>query len=73
LAGLFRREVVSLGSVEHPRAEFEAGFTDLQPASAGSARACLLSDGRVTVRPPAGGRRLGGGARGRRERVRGVR
>lgn len=31
LAGLFRREVVSLGSVEHPRAEFEAGFTDLHP------------------------------------------
>ncbi|WP_371503372.1 FAD-dependent oxidoreductase [Kitasatospora sp. NBC_00374] len=28
LAGLFRREVVSLGSVEHPRAEFEAGFAD---------------------------------------------
>ncbi len=26
LAGLFNREVVSLGSVEHPRSEFEAGF-----------------------------------------------
>ncbi|MER8183545.1 FAD-dependent oxidoreductase [Kitasatospora sp. NPDC094015] len=28
LAAMFRREVVSLGSVEHPRAEFEAGFTE---------------------------------------------
>ena len=26
LAGLFTREVVSLGTVEHPRSEFEAGF-----------------------------------------------
>jgi NADH dehydrogenase len=28
LAGLFTREVVSLGTVEHPRSEFEAGFAD---------------------------------------------
>ncbi|MGK4582392.1 NAD(P)/FAD-dependent oxidoreductase [Kitasatospora sp. HPMI-4] len=28
LGGLFNREVVSLGSVEHPRAEFEAGFRE---------------------------------------------
>ncbi|WP_371480115.1 NAD(P)/FAD-dependent oxidoreductase [Kitasatospora sp. NBC_00315] len=28
LAGLFTREVVSLGTVEHPRSEFEAGFPD---------------------------------------------
>ncbi|WP_441250854.1 NAD(P)/FAD-dependent oxidoreductase [Kitasatospora sp. McL0602] len=26
LAGIFNREVVSLGTVEHPRSEFEAGF-----------------------------------------------
>ncbi|AUG79041.1 NADH dehydrogenase [Kitasatospora sp. MMS16-BH015] len=26
LGGLFKREVVSLGAVEHPRSEFEAGF-----------------------------------------------
>jgi len=29
LGGLFSREVVSLGSVEHPRSEFEAGFPKL--------------------------------------------
>ncbi|MGE7435942.1 NAD(P)/FAD-dependent oxidoreductase [Kitasatospora sp. NPDC001175] len=28
LGGLFNREVVSLGSIEHPRAEFEAGFRE---------------------------------------------
>ncbi|MFG2819300.1 NAD(P)/FAD-dependent oxidoreductase [Kitasatospora sp. NPDC048365] len=28
LGGLFSREVVTLGAVEHPRAEFEAGFTE---------------------------------------------
>ncbi|MFF2039344.1 NAD(P)/FAD-dependent oxidoreductase [Kitasatospora sp. NPDC058170] len=31
LGGLFSREVVSLGTLEHPRSEFEAGFADDRP------------------------------------------
>jgi len=31
LGGLFSREVVSLGTVEHPRAEFESGFAPRPP------------------------------------------
>jgi len=33
LAGLFKREIVSLGSLEHPRAEFEAAAGDHGPRS----------------------------------------
>ncbi|MFD0264725.1 NAD(P)/FAD-dependent oxidoreductase [Kitasatospora indigofera] len=35
LAGVFSREVVSLGTVEHPRSEFEAGFVEGGPAGRG--------------------------------------
>ncbi len=35
LAGLFTREVVSLGTLEHPRSEFEAGFAEGGPAGHG--------------------------------------
>ncbi|WP_410088519.1 NAD(P)/FAD-dependent oxidoreductase [Streptomyces sp. t39] len=52
LSGLFKREIVSLGSLEHPRAEFEVAAGGGPPGHGGStARA---RPGAATGTPPAG-------------------
>ncbi|BFO22770.1 hypothetical protein SHKM778_91580 [Streptomyces sp. KM77-8] len=43
LAGLFKREIVSLGSLEHPRAEFELAAGESVPKTPGQPEGVVLT------------------------------